>query len=90
MIEVLWSTSCGTTEMAAGASTIRSGARDAPSTTSSVSATATGSSAASTVVVLPASTVDLRLDRAVAQPAEDDRLRACGYPPQGVLAVRCR
>ena len=36
VIETLWSTSGGTTEMAAGASTIRSGARDAPSTTISL------------------------------------------------------
>ena len=57
MMDVLCSTSWGTTEIAAGASTIRSGARDAPSTTISVSATATGSSATSTVVVPPASTV---------------------------------
>jgi hypothetical protein len=56
-MELFCRISCGTTEIAAGASTMRSGARDAPCTTISVSATATGSSAASTVAVLPASTV---------------------------------
>ena len=50
MIEVFCSTWGSTTEIAAGASTIRSGARDAADTTSSVSASTTGSSAASTVV----------------------------------------
>ena len=90
VIDVLWRTSCGTTEIAAGASTIRSGARDAPSTTSSVSATATGSSAASTVSAAFGRDVDRGLDWAIAQPPEDDRLRSCGYPPQRVLAVRRR
>ena len=56
-MEVFCSTSCGTTEMAAGASTIRSGARDAPSTTISVSAIVTCSMPASAVTVLLAGTV---------------------------------
>src|SRR5918992_3301860 len=56
-MEVFSSTCGSTTEMADGASTIRSGARDAPSTTSSVNAIATGSSSASTVMVAPGSTV---------------------------------
>ena len=57
VIETLWSTSGGTTEMAAGASTIRSGARDAPSTTISLSEMVTASRPASAVTVRPASTV---------------------------------
>jgi len=57
VIEVLWSTSGGTTETAAGASTIRSGARDAPSTTISLRAMVTCSIPASAVTVLLAGTV---------------------------------
>ena len=45
------STSCGTTEIAAGASTIRSGPREAPSTTISPRETTTASRAASAVTV---------------------------------------
>ena len=57
VIDVLCSTSCGTTEIAAGASTMRSGARDAPSTTISLSAIVTCSMPASAVTVPFAGTV---------------------------------
>jgi len=56
VMETLCSTSWGTTEIAAGASTIRSGAREAPCTTISESAMVTGSSPASAVTVAPGST----------------------------------
>ena len=59
VIEVFWSTSGGTTDTAAGASTMRSGAREAPSTTISLSAMVTCSMAASAVTVPPACTSTL-------------------------------
>ncbi len=81
------STSCGTTEMAAGASTMRSGPRDAPSTTISPSEITTASSAASAATVLSRLDDHLYLGRPVAQPAEDHRLRAGRHPAQGVSPV---
>ena len=56
VIATFWSCSCGTTEIAAGASTIRSGPREAPSTTISASETTTASNAASAVTARSAST----------------------------------
>src|SRR6185295_9281493 len=61
VIDVLRSTSGGTTEIAAGASTIRSGARDAPSTTISLREIVTASSDASAFTVAFAATVTCTL-----------------------------
>ena len=87
-VMVLFSSSLGsTTEMAAGASTIRSGAREAPCTTRSLRIAGAGSSAASSVAVPPGSTVTGMLDRPVPQPAEHDDLRTRGHVAQRVAAV---
>ena len=90
VIDVLCSTSCGTTEIAAGASTMRSGARDAPSTTMLAQRDRDLLHPGSAVTVPSAGDRHVHLIRPVPEPAEHDRLRPRGDAAKGVLAVGAR